>query len=73
MPAAALVGRTIFCVHGGLCPELRELKDAYAIARPSQVNPQGLCSLAFGLAGVVPACSFLSPIERAPDPELRSC
>eukprot|EP00708_Paratrimastix_pyriformis_P002010 GAFH01000748.1.p1 GENE.GAFH01000748.1~~GAFH01000748.1.p1 ORF type:complete len:587 (-),score=256.01 GAFH01000748.1:942-2702(-) len=40
LPPTALVARTVFCLHGGLCPQLTELKNAYSIQRPTPVDPE---------------------------------
>lgn len=46
MPIAAVVGGKIFCMHGGLSPELNHLVDILAIARPTEVPDEGLmCDL----------------------------
>ncbi|KAH8408079.1 hypothetical protein KR222_009228, partial [Zaprionus bogoriensis] len=46
MPIAALVGGRIFCVHGGLSPDLRTFEDIMAIKRPCEIPEQGLmCDL----------------------------
>jgi serine/threonine-protein phosphatase PP1 catalytic subunit len=42
IPIAAVVGGSYFCVHGGLSPELRGLKQIEAIRRPLKVPPAGL-------------------------------
>jgi len=46
MPIAAVVGGKIFCMHGGLSPELNHLADILTIARPIEVPDEGLmCDL----------------------------
>jgi len=34
LPIAAVVGDRIFCVHGGLSPQLKNIRDLNAIKRP---------------------------------------
>ena len=46
MPVAALVGDKIFCMHGGLSPELEDLSQIMDIPRPTDVPDEGLlCDL----------------------------
>lgn len=46
MPIAALVGGRIFCVHGGLSPDLKSFEDIVAIKRPCDIPEEGLlCDL----------------------------
>jgi len=46
LPVAALVGGKIFCVHGGLSPELTQLEQVAYIMRPTDVPETGLlCDL----------------------------
>lgn len=46
MPVAALVNERIFCVHGGLSPELKDLNQIRQLKRPAQVPESGLlCDL----------------------------
>ncbi|KAJ4457207.1 putative Serine/threonine-protein phosphatase BSU1 [Paratrimastix pyriformis] len=40
LPPAALVARTVFCIHGGLPEGLNTLNDVYKIARPTIVDDQ---------------------------------
>eukprot|EP00732_Lithocolla_globosa_P001552 Lithocolla_globosa_v1_NODE_793_length_3272_cov_24.216661.p2 type:complete len:303 gc:universal NODE_793_length_3272_cov_24.216661:1411-503(-) len=44
LPFAAVVGNSIFCVHGGLSPELKDLRklDERTITRPTDVPDMGL-------------------------------
>ncbi|PVV02180.1 hypothetical protein BB560_003374, partial [Smittium megazygosporum] len=42
MPVAALVLDKIFCVHGGLSPELDSFEQIQSIQRPVEVESQGL-------------------------------
>ncbi len=37
LPAGAVVGNRIFCVHGGISPSLTELKLINSIKRPTEV------------------------------------
>ncbi|KAH8238747.1 hypothetical protein KR038_010694 [Drosophila bunnanda] len=46
MPVSAIVGDRIFCVHGGLSPDLKSLDDIRTLARPTDVPSEGLlCDL----------------------------
>ncbi|XP_065342570.1 serine/threonine-protein phosphatase alpha-2 isoform-like [Cloeon dipterum] len=46
LPIAAIIEGTIFCMHGGLSPELTDLKQIRAITRPVNVPDSGLlCDL----------------------------
>ncbi|KAH8290908.1 hypothetical protein KR054_007035 [Drosophila jambulina] len=46
MPVSAIVGDRIFCVHGGLSPELKTLDDIKRLQRPTEVPSEGLlCDL----------------------------
>ena len=40
MPVAALIDDKIFCVHGGLSPDLNNIEDILKISRPTEV-PNG--------------------------------
>ena len=42
MPVAAVVGGKIFCVHGGISPNLQSLEQIRNIPRPALVPKQGL-------------------------------
>ncbi|KAJ9151750.1 Serine/threonine-protein phosphatase [Pleurostoma richardsiae] len=42
LPMAAIVADKIFCVHGGLSPDLRDMNDIRNIARPTDVSDSGL-------------------------------
>jgi serine/threonine-protein phosphatase PP1 catalytic subunit len=42
LPLAATVGGSIFCIHGGISPELRTLRQIEDIARPCCVPESGL-------------------------------
>lgn len=46
LPVTALIDDRIICMHGGLSPELRSIKDIAAISRPCDVPTAGLmCDL----------------------------
>lgn len=46
MPVAALVDKKIFCMHGGLSPDLQSFKQIREIRRPTDVPDSGLlCDL----------------------------
>ena len=42
MPVAALIDDKIFCVHGGLSPEMKSIEQLYDIQRPTDVPSSGL-------------------------------
>ena len=42
MPVAALIDDKIFCVHGGLSPEMKSIEQLYDIQRPTDVPNSGL-------------------------------
>ena len=42
MPVAASIDEKIFCVHGGLSPELRSLDQIATIRRPTDVPDAGM-------------------------------
>ena len=46
MPVAAIVENKVFCMHGGLSPDLNSLSQIFAIPRPSEIPDKGLlCDL----------------------------
>ncbi|KAJ3113130.1 hypothetical protein HK100_002087 [Physocladia obscura] len=46
MPAAALIDEKIFCMHGGLSPDLQTMEQVRRILRPSDIPDSGLlCDL----------------------------
>jgi serine/threonine-protein phosphatase PP1 catalytic subunit len=46
MPVAAIIDEKIFCVHGGLSPDLEHMEKVRRIPRPTDVPDQGLlCDL----------------------------
>jgi diadenosine tetraphosphatase ApaH/serine/threonine PP2A family protein phosphatase len=42
LPLAAIIGKSVFAVHGGLSPKLCRVSDIYRIDRMQEVPPQGL-------------------------------
>jgi len=42
LPMAAIIGERMFCVHGGLSPELLRLDQIFDVPRPTDVPDQGL-------------------------------
>lgn len=50
MPIAAVVDEKIFCVHGGLSPELKSVEQIKNIKRPTDIPDSGLiCDLLWGI------------------------
>jgi serine/threonine-protein phosphatase PP1 catalytic subunit len=41
MPVAAVVEDKIFCVHGGLSPDIKKVDDVYKVNRPVGVGEKG--------------------------------
>ena len=39
MPLAALIEDKIFCMHGGISPELNKIKKILKVSRPSDIPP----------------------------------
>jgi len=42
MPVAALVDDKIFCVHGGLSPELNSIDQVMKLIRPTEIPSSGI-------------------------------
>jgi serine/threonine-protein phosphatase PP1 catalytic subunit len=42
LPLAAIIGERIFCVHGGLSPDLTSLDQLRELKRPLDIPPEGL-------------------------------
>jgi len=42
MPVAALVDDKIFCVHGGLSPELNSIDQIMKLIRPTEIPSSGI-------------------------------
>lgn len=42
MPFCAIISNQIFCVHGGLSPQLKDLDQIRAIERPTEIPEEGL-------------------------------
>ncbi|XP_030375724.1 serine/threonine-protein phosphatase PP1-like [Scaptodrosophila lebanonensis] len=46
LPVAAIIGKRIFCCHGGLSPVLYDMEDIRQLKRPTEVKSSGLmCDL----------------------------
>jgi serine/threonine-protein phosphatase PP1 catalytic subunit len=44
LPIAAIISKRIFCVHGGLSPDLRAMDDIRKLQRPTEIPLYGLLS-----------------------------
>jgi len=42
LPVAAVIDEKILCMHGGLSPELSDIKQIIALPRPTDVPDQGM-------------------------------
>lgn len=43
LPVAAIVDEKIFCMHGGLSPELNDMDQIKRVLRPTDVPDTGVC------------------------------
>ena len=62
MPVAAIVDEKIFCMHGGLSPELHSMDQVRKVIRPTDVPDTGLlCDLLWSdpEEGIQVSCFFL--------------
>ncbi len=55
LPIAAIVGGQIFCVHGGLSPELTHFQQIASILRPTGKE---IYNIAFVLMHILYACNY---------------
>lgn len=62
MPVAATIANKIFCVHGGLSPDLRDLNQIKSIRRPTDIPDEGL------LADIL----WSDPFERTTDDKFKN-
>ena len=65
MPIAAVIDDKIFCIHGGLSPDLNGLDDIRRLARPMEVPDEGLlCDLLWSDPNPDKSADHFEPNER---------
>ncbi|KAH0791319.1 serine/threonine-protein phosphatase alpha-2 isoform [Histomonas meleagridis] len=63
LPIAAIVAKKIFCIHGGISPDITDLDDIRKLKRPLEVPEEGLlCDLLW--SDPSPLAEFWEPSDR---------